>query len=128
MYEPELKRENTIGINFIEGCCEEELYEIIIEETLGIPEDEVEGIDDRGKAKFIFKITTNDRFEYTCANFIGWNINIRRGYTVQVEDVSTYKTRVSLTNVPFEMNNDLVKELFEKYGSKTLVTGLYGWR
>ena len=58
----------------IEGCCKEELYEIIIEETLGIPEDEVEGIDDRGKARFIFKIATNDRFEYTCANFIGRNL------------------------------------------------------
>ena len=49
-------------------------YEIIIEVTLGIPEDEVEGIDDRGKARFIFKITTHDRFEYSCANFIGRNI------------------------------------------------------
>ena len=62
MYEPKLKRENTIGINFIEGCCEEELYEIIIEKTLGIPEEEIEGIDDRGNTKFIFKVSTEERF------------------------------------------------------------------
>ena len=116
MYEPELKRENTIGINFIEGCCEEELYEIIIEQILGIPEDEVEGIDDRGNTRFIVKVTSGERFEYTCSNFIGRNIRIRSGYIVQVEDVSTYKTRISLTNVPFEMNNEMVKELFERYG------------
>ena len=53
MNEPTLKKENTIGINYVLGEIEEHHYKHIIERILGVPEREIEGIDDRGTARFI---------------------------------------------------------------------------
>ena len=57
---PELKKENTIGITYVRGVIHDRHYETIIEKILGIPEDEIEGIDDRGNCRFIFKVKSSE--------------------------------------------------------------------
>ena len=59
MGEPLLKKENTIGINYVRGLIQDWHYETIIEEILGVPENEIEGIDDRGNSIFLFKVNKN---------------------------------------------------------------------
>ena len=71
MSEPELPKINTIGITYNEGSVKPEHYELIIEQILGVPEDELYGIDDRGDTRFIFKVTSDARYNNICEKFLG---------------------------------------------------------
>ena len=46
MFQAELPRVNTIGIRYVEGIIKDAHYGLIIEKKLGIPKNEVYGIDD----------------------------------------------------------------------------------
>ena len=50
MDEPTVKKDNTIGITYLEGEIEDQHFGQIIEDILGVPEKEIDGIDDRGTA------------------------------------------------------------------------------
>ena len=39
-----------------------------------------------------------------------------RGFTIQVEDILTYRLRVLVRDVPFEVKNEWLKDLLENYG------------
>ena len=56
-----LIRENSIGITYVVGEIQEPHYETIIETILGIPEGEVLGIDDRGKYRFLFEVSSKKK-------------------------------------------------------------------
>ena len=121
MYNPELKRCRTIGIRYTYGVREDEHYEKIIEEILSVPEDEVEGLDERGDKQLMIKFTTDERYNFIVDNFTYRNITIAPGTVVQVEDISTYRQRVLVRDVPFEVTNDVLKALMEDYGEVTKI-------
>ena len=83
---PQLPKENTIGIHYVEGVIKEEHFGKIIESILRIPRNEVCGIDERYdinmRNRFIFKLTTYDRYKSVCAQFSGRVIDIERGYRI----------------------------------------------
>ena len=116
MGEPLLKKENTIGINYVRGFIRDWHYETIIEKILGVPENEIEGIDDRGNNRFLFKVTTADRYENISVHFAGREIPIGYGNIIQVDDISSYGTMVDITRVPFEIDNEVVKSMLRKFG------------
>ena len=49
---------NTLGIHFIQGKLMRHHFEAILDKVMGIPDTEIEGLDDRGDTRFIFKVTT----------------------------------------------------------------------
>ena len=116
MGEPLLKKENTIGINYVRGLIQDWHYETIIEKILGIPENEIEGIDDRGNSRFLFKVTTADRYNNISAHFAGREIPIGNGNIIQVDDISSFGTMVDITRVPFEIDNEVLKSMLENFG------------
>ena len=116
MSEPELPKKNTIGITFTEGFIRDKDFDHIIETVLGIPEHELFAIDGRGETRFIFKVTTEERYENICKNYLGKEIEIEPGFKFQVDDISANKTRVCITRVPFEVNNDMLQDMLKKYG------------
>ena len=67
---PTIKRINTVGIKYLSGRLKEEHFEKIIEKILKVKEDEVYGIAERGN-KFLLKVTTEERYQSICENFIG---------------------------------------------------------
>ena len=87
-------RKNCIGINYNVGEIKEYHYEKIIENLLGVPEDEVEGIDDRGSARFLFQVSTKKRYDLICESFTGRDITLETRCIIQVDDISSYGTRV----------------------------------
>ena len=105
MHNPELKRRRTIGIRYTYVVREDEHYEKIIEEILSVPEDEVEGLDERGDKQLMIKFTTEERYNDIIDNFTYRNITIAPGTVIQVEDISTFKQRVLVRDVPFEVTN-----------------------
>ena len=112
MSDPDLPKINTIGITFTEGYIKDEHFELIIEAKLGIPENELYGIDGRGKEKFIFKVKSEARYESNCENFLGKEIEIEPGFKFRIDNISANKTRVCITRVPFEVNNDMLQDFF----------------
>ena len=111
-----LIRENSIGIIYVVGEIQEPHYEIIIETILGIPEGEVLGIDDRGKYRFLFEVSSKKRYEQICESFTGTDIPLGKNCIIQVDDISSPGTRIEISNVPFAISNDHLKSLFQKYG------------
>ena len=62
------------------------------------------------------KFTTEERYNFIVDNFTYRNITIAPGTVIQVEDISTFKQRVLVRDVPFEVTNDVLKALMEDYG------------
>ena len=112
-----LKRVNCIGITYNVGEIQEYHYEKIIERILGVPENEVEGIDNRGNTRFIFEVSTRKRYEIICETFTGRDIAIGNNCRIQVDDISSYGTRVEISRVPFEVTNDMLTIMLQKYGN-----------
>ena len=107
---------NTLGISYIQGKTAEHHYEEILEKLMGIPDSEIEGIDNRSDGRFIFKVTTQDRYNDICERFTGRDIFLERGHTIRVDDISTKGTLVEIERVPFDINNEQLKILLSKYG------------
>ena len=89
MDEPTLKRENTIGITYEYGEIEEPHYAHIIERILGVPENEVLGVDSRGSTRFLFKVTTKERYQKICEKFTGRDITFYNGNVIKVDNMSS---------------------------------------
>ena len=116
MEEKILIRENSIGITYVVGEIHESHYEKIIETLLGIPEDEVLGIDDRGNTRFLFEISSKGRYEHICESYTGKDIPLGNNCIIQVDDISSRGTRIEISDVPFAITNDQLKIILQKYG------------
>ena len=79
MEQPSLMRENQIGITYNEGEIRGFHFEIIFERILGIHVEQIDGIDGRGPARFLFKVASNDIYERICEQFSGRDIPIGHG-------------------------------------------------
>ena len=111
-----LARVNCIGITYVVGEIRDYHYEQIIEKILGVPEKEVEGIDDRGSSRFVFEVSTKERYEHICETFTGRDIVIGNNCRIQVDDISSYGTRVEISRVPFMVTNEMLSIMLQKYG------------
>ena len=112
---PTLKRVNTVGVRYITGEIKAEHFEIIIEQLLHIPEDEVIGIDERYK-KFLLKVDNEARYLNICENYTEMQMNVEPGVVIEVSDISSYRSRVVVRDVPFEVGNEKLKLLLSQYG------------
>ena len=117
MEEPVLTRVNNIGITHNVGEIRDSHYEKIIESTLGVPEEQVVGIDDRGNNRFIFEVLSKDWYEYICETFTGRDISIGYNCVIQVDDISSQGTWIEILNVPFTVTNDMLSSMLQKYGA-----------
>ena len=112
---PTLKRVNTVGIKYVTGEIKEEHFEKIIEDILQIPEDEVLGIDERYR-KFILKVDNEERYRLICENFTEMQLTVEPGVMIEVTDISSYRIRVLVRDVPFEVDNEKLRRLLSYYG------------
>ena len=125
MIVPLIKRVNTIGIKFTKGEFRESHLEEIVENILEIPEDEVAGISEMGKFRFMIKVSTFERYNEICENYVGQLIPIDENIEIRIEDVSTYKNRVHMKFVPFELGNNGLKILLENFGKVENIVSCY---
>merc|ERR1711888_81343 len=112
---PVFKRENSIGITYVVGEIKDWHYEFIIEKILKVSESDVEGIDDRGKNRFLFEVSSKEIYERICDQFIGREIRVGSYCIVQVDDISYYGTKIEISRVPFLVTNDILKVLLQRY-------------
>ena len=125
---PELKRVNTIGIRLLEGRLTGDLYEKIIETTLGIDIDDLYGIGERNEYKFLLKLNTEEKYQEICDNFTASNITVEAGVVIEVNDISSYRTRVVVRDIPFELSEDTLKLILGQYGKVERINRYYNYR
>ena len=109
-------RENCIGICYNVGVLRNWHFGHIIGIILGIPDDQVVGIDTRGNDKFLFQVSSSDCYDFICQTFTGRDIPIGNNCIIQVDDISSRGTRVMISHVPFSITNDQLSSMFSKYG------------
>ena len=99
---PKIKRYNSIAVRYIKGEIKIDHYVKIIEDILGIPEDEIAGLCQVGNKRFIVKVTTAAMYKYLCNHFVVQEeIVIDGNHTVIIDDLSTYKNRIKVKGVPW---------------------------
>ena len=125
MDEIELKRVNQLGITYHEGEIYESHYEIILRHILGLPENHILGIDDRGDRRFLFEVHSSELYESLCERFTGRDIPIDQGCVIQVDDISSTGTRIELSKVPFQVTNEMVSDMLKQYGEVYKVQNYY---
>ena len=113
---PIISKVNTLGITYTQGKICDYHYETIFENIMGIPEDEIDGIDDRDVNRFIFQVTTNERYNALCTKFTCRDIFLEYGHIIRVDDISSEGTRVEISRVPFDVSNEMLTTILASYG------------
>ena len=110
------KKVNTLGVTYTQGGIRDHHYETIFENIMGIPEDEICGIDYRDNGRFVFKVTSHQRYDEIVRNFTCRDIFLEHGNVIRIDDISTEGTIVELTRVPFEVSNEMLTQLLQNFG------------
>ena len=113
---PTLRRENTVGIRFTKGKVEDSHYREIIYHVLKVEDNEVYGMAPMGPKRFMLKVTSWGTYNRIVKDFVGQQLVIDDENEYVIDDLSTYKNRVRVTKVPFEMSDNELKKLMERYG------------
>ena len=113
---PKLRRVNTVGIRYTKGERDESQYFEIINNKLFIERDQIYGMAEMGPKKLMVKLNTFATYDRLVKDYVGKTIVIDDEHEVEVEDLSTYKNRVRVQKVPFEMDDNSLRNLLERYG------------
>ena len=113
---PKLKRVNTIGIRFTKGDKTPDILDTVIVSKLGIPKHELAGLANYGPKKHMIKVKTLQMYEHLVLRYVGYPIRVDNDHEIEVDDLSSYKDRVKVTRVPFEMSRRTLKDLLGRYG------------
>ena len=88
---PKLKRVNTVGIRYTKGERDEAHYFQIINNMLDVPRDQIYGIAEMGRKRFMIKLHYYYTYNRLVTDFLGKKLTIDRDHKVELEDLSTYK-------------------------------------
>ena len=72
-------------------------------------------IDDCGETRFLFEVS-KEIYDRICGQFTGRDIPLGNNNVIQVDDISSYGTRIEISSVPFMIDNNMLKMMLQKYG------------
>ena len=107
---------NTLGVTYNKGEHRDTHYRKIVGDLLEVPDEEVCGFDTRGNTRFLFKLNSKQRYEYICKNFTDKDIVLDQNNIIRIDDISSYGTKIEVSRVPLEMDNDTLVRVFSAYG------------
>ena len=81
-----------------------------------IERDQIYGMAEMGPKKLMVKLNTFSTYDRLVKDYVGKTIVIDDEHEVELEDLSTYKNRVRVQKVPFEMDDNSLRNLLERYG------------
>ena len=85
-------------------------------DKLGIPTNELAGLADYGPKKHFVKVQSEQMYNHLLSRYLGYPIRIDNETEIEIDDLSSYKDRVKITRVPFELSPDTIKSLLCRYG------------
>ena len=105
MGSPHLKNINTISLKFLQGERNYKDVIYVLKEEIGLCKGDILGLGFSGRDSVYVKLADNDVYnttiEYHCTNTFETN----SGSCIELLDISSYKTKVHMKNVPFELPN-----------------------
>ena len=116
MNEPKLKRTNTVAVRFATGERTDHAVIHLLKHHFNLQGKDVFGVGNEGKNSIYVKFKSTLVYNDVCTKHHGKYFTIDGETKVQLLDVSSYLIKVSMKNVPFELNNQHLEQLLEKYG------------
>ena len=113
---PKRRRLNTIGVNYVKGVIKDEHYEQVIDNILGLRDEDILKIEEFSPTKFLFQVDKAN-YENVCNNHVCKFITLDEDSIIMVEDISSYKTEVFVTNIQFDITEEEVLKILENYGT-----------
>ena len=112
---PKRRRQNTIGVRYIKGSIIDEHYEEIIENKLGLKDEDIKKIEELNPTTFIFKL---DEHEYNriCDEYAYKFIHIDEFTVILIEDISSYVTKVKVNGNSLDIEESEIMRILSEYG------------
>ena len=119
MSPPIIKRLNTIGIKFIDCEREVSVCDHVLVNILGLSADsgDVRAIGESGRHIILVKLSSKLKYDEICQMHEGKEYTISDTTTVSIIDSSTYSTKVTIKNVPFELSIHALNKILERFGT-----------
>ena len=64
----------------------------------------------------VFQVNNKVRHNKICENFTGRDISLGHNCRIQIDDISSYGTRIEISCVPFSVTNKQLSVMLRKYG------------
>ena len=113
---PKRKRKNTIGVRYVQGFLKNEHFRIILKDMLKLSTANIVALDERDNRHFLFKVSSEEIYDEICSVYTYRTYNVDHESAVIIEDISSYHTKVGITNIPFEVTDTEIVEILENYG------------
>ena len=107
---------NTIGVKYLKGVIKDEQYETIIENILGLRDEDILKIEEFNSTRFLFQVNKGN-YDNICNNHVCKFLTLDEDTIIMVEDISSYKTEIFVSNIKFDMTEEEVLKILEKYGT-----------
>ena len=88
----------------------------IIDDKLGIPLHEIAAMADYGTKRHLIKVHSSQMYDHIISRYLGYPIRLDNENEFEIDDLSSYKDKVKITRLPFEMSSETLKDLLGNYG------------
>ena len=106
---------NTIGVKYLKGVIKDQHYESIIENILCLKDEDILKIEEFSSTRFLFQVNEVN-YDYICKNHVCKFLTLDEDTIIMVEDISSYKTEIFVSNIKFDMTEKEVLIILENYG------------
>ena len=112
----QLKNINTISLKFIEGDRNYTDVVHVLRDQIGLHKEEILGLDFFGKDAVHVKLDNSEVYNTTIEIHGNNKFDTVKGSVIEIIDISSYKTKVSLKNLPFDLPNAVLRNILERHG------------
>ena len=116
MGSPHLKNINTISLKFFEGERNYKDVIHVLKDKIGLCKGDIQGLGYSGRDSVHVKLIDNDVYDTTIEEHCFNTFKTNSGSHIELLDISSYKTKVHMKNVPFELPNRALRSILEKHG------------
>ena len=122
---PHIKNINTISLKFIEGDRNYPEAIQVLKHEMGLSKDDLVGMGFAGKDSVHVRLANNGTYNQVLKYHYSNKYDTTKGSRIEVLDVSTYKTKVFMKNVPFTLPNSVLRNILENHGDVESINTCY---
>ena len=113
---PHIKHINEISLKFIEGDRNYPDVIHVLKNKIGLSKTDLVGVGFAGKDSVYVKFANNDIYNQVIKHHDRQHYDTDKGSIIQILDISTYKIKVFMKNVPFNLPNPVLRSILENHG------------
>ena len=106
MGSPHLKNINTISLKFLQGERNYKDVIYVLKHEISLCKEDILGLGYSGKDSVHVKLANNEIYNNTIEYHCGNTFQTNNGSYIELLDISSYKTKVHLKNVPFDLQTE----------------------